>query len=55
MYVKMKEMDPVGGVRASGTPPPDPPMITEHWKVVLHVYDTRYGAVMYHVLQLHVK
>ena len=28
MYAKTKEMDPVGGVHAGGTPPPpDPPMI----------------------------
>ena len=28
-----------------------PLYIIDHWKVVLHAYDTFYGAVMYHVLQ----
>ena len=27
MYVKTKELGPIGGTRAPGTPPPDPPML----------------------------
>ena len=35
MYVKMKEIDPVGGARAGGTPL-DPPMDTDNFWCIVH-------------------
>ena len=39
MYVKTKELGPVGGGRAPGTPPPplDPPMVGKLHRTELHV------------------